>query len=282
MFRASIALLASLPALAQIQQLQESPAASVSQNLGLTRIEIHYHRPAVKGRAIWGELVPYGQPWRAGANDATTLAVSTDVKIAGQPVPKGTYALFVLPRKDRWTVILNKVAKQWGAYFHKPEADLLRFEVDPQAGPHQERLAYAIDVRELDTAVVSLAWEKVRIAFPVTADVEGLYQAHLKEELARAEGNPEKQAAGSVYLVAAKHHIQGGRFKEAEPLLAKATMLHETFWTCEWTARLLQKQGKLAEALPLLARAKQLATGKAPKEYVAGLDALSAEWTRSK
>jgi hypothetical protein len=204
------------------------------------------------------------------------------VKVAGQPVPKGTYALFVLPRKERWTVILNKVAKQWGAYFHKPEADLLRFEVDPQPGPHQERLVYAIDVRDRDTAIISLAWEKLRIAFPVTADVEGVYQAHLKEELAKAEVNPDKKAAGAAFFVAGKYHIEGGRLEEGEALLAKATARGETFRTCEWTARLKQKQGKLAEALPLLARARELAAGIAPKEYLAGLDALKAEWTQGR
>lgn len=279
MHRAAFALLSVLPAMAQVQQLWESPAASVSQNLGLTRIDLAYHRPAVKARTIWGGLVPYGQVWRTGANDATTLTFTTDVKVAGKAVPKGTYALFILPQKDKWTLILNQDAKQWGAFFHKPDRDLLRFDVTPEPATHQERLAFSLDLQDQNTAVVGLHWEKLRIAFPITAEVEAIYQAHLKEELAKAEASPDKKAAWATYFLAAKYHINGGRLAEAEPLLAKATALDENFWAVEWKARLLQKQGRTREAIPLLDRAKALAAGKAPKEYLAGLDTLKSEWT---
>lgn len=282
MHRAAIALIFALPVVAQVQQLWESPAASVSQNLGLTRIDLSYYRPAVKGRVIWGKLVPFGQVWRAGANDATTLTFSTDVRVAGKPISKGTYAVFIFPQKDRWTVILNKDAKQWGAYSHKPERDELSFEVTPEPAAHQERLAFSIDVKDRDTALVGLHWEKVRISFPVTAEVEAIYQAYLKEEVAKADANPDKKAAWAAYFLAAKYHINGDRLTEAEPLLAKATALNENFWAVEWKARLLQKQGKVKEALPLLDRAKELATGKAPKEYLEGLDTLKSEWNKAK
>ena len=282
MRRAAIALLFAFPAMAQVQQLWESPAAAVSQNLGLTRIDLSYHRPAVKGRVIWGQLVPFDQVWRAGANDATSLTFSTDVRVAGKPVSKGTYALFILPQKDRWTVILNKDAKQWGAFFHKPEQDVLRFELTPEPTTHQERLAFSIDVKDRDTALVSLHWEKLRISFPITAEVEAIYQAYLKEEVAKADVNPDKKAAWSAYFLAAKYYINGDRLTEAEPLLAKATALNENFWAVEWKARLLQKQGKVKEALPLLDRAQELAAGKAPKEYIQGLDTLKSEWTKAK
>ena len=282
MRRAAIALLFAFPVMAQVQQLWESPAAAVSQNLGLTRIDLSYHRPAVKGRVIWGQLVPFGQVWRAGANDATSLTFSTDVRVAGKPVSKGTYALFVLPQKDRWTVILNKDAKQWGAFFHKPEQDVVRFELTPEPTTHQERLAFSIDVKDRDTALVSLHWEKLRISFPITAEVEAIYQAYLKEEVAKADVNPDKKAAWSAYFLAAKYYINGDRLTEAEPLLAKATALNENFWAVEWKARLLQKQGKVKEALPLLDRAQELAAGKAPKEYIQGLDTLKSEWTKAK
>lgn len=271
--------LAAVPALAQVQQLFESPAATVSQNLGLTRIDLTYHRPAVKGRAVWGGLVPFGQVWRAGANDATTLAFNTDVTVAGQPVAKGTYALFMIPGKEAWTVVLNRQSKQWGAYFHKADQDALRFEVKPAAGPHQEWLAYTLDLQDRTTVQVALAWEKLRIAFPVAADVDGLYRAHLTEELAKAESKAPKDAWG-VYFQAGKYHLNGGRAGEAAPLLEKAHALVENFWTCEWLARLRHAQGRAAEALPLLDRAKALAAGKAPKEYVEGLDVLKAGWIR--
>lgn len=270
---------AAAPAVAQVQQLFESPAATVSQSLGLTRIDVSYHRPAVKGRAIWGALVPFGEVWRAGANDATTIAFSTEVKVAGKPVPKGTYALFMIPGKETWTVILNADAKLWGAYGHKPEQDVLRFEVRPEPAPHQEWLTYGLDLQGRTTARLTLGWEKLRVGFPIEADVDGLYRAHLKEELAKAETKAPKEA-WPVYFQAGKYHLNGGRVAEAAPLLEKAHALVQNFWTCEWAARLRQAQGRTAEALPLLARAKELATGKAPKAYVDGLDTLRAEWTR--
>ncbi len=274
---AALLALATLPALAQVQQLWESPAASVSQNLGLTRVEIDYHRPGVKGREIWGRLVPYGQVWRAGANDATTLSFSSDVRVAGRPVPKGTYALFVLPQKERWTLILSKEPKQWGAFSYKADQDLLRLDLVPQAVPHQEWLNFGLELKGRATLEASLSWEKLRVSFPIEADVDGVYQAYLREELARAESKPP-QEAWSTFFVAGKYHLNGGRVAEAAPLLERALALKETFWTVEWKARLLQKQGRTAEALPLLERAKALAEGKAPKEYVAGLEDLRREW----
>lgn len=282
MRRAALALLTPLTAMAQVQQLWDSPAASVSQNLGLTRVEVTYHRPAVKGRTIWGDLVPFGQVWRAGANDATTIFFGSDVKVAGNPVPKGTYALFLQPGKERWTVILNKDSAQWGAYFYKADRDQLRFEVTPRSAPHQERLAYSLDLADRDTALVSFRWEKLEVSFPVTAEVDQLYLAHLKEELAKAERNPDRKTASYAYFLAGKYHFNLGHLAEAEPLLAQADKLHESFSTQEWTARLRQKQGRLPEALALLAKAKAMATGKAPKEYLAGLDVLRAEWTQAK
>ena len=109
-------LLAAAPALAQLDLPRPSPKATVSQTVGLTDITITYCRPGVKGRVIWGGLVPYDQVWRTGANEATTITFSDEVTIEGTKLPAGTYGLFTIPGKDEWTVIFNKGAKQWGAY----------------------------------------------------------------------------------------------------------------------------------------------------------------------
>ncbi|HSM52087.1 MAG TPA: DUF2911 domain-containing protein, partial [Thermoanaerobaculia bacterium] len=129
---ALVALGGASAALAQLELPRASPKATVMQQVGLTDVTIAYARPGVKGRTIWGDLVPYGQVWRTGANEATTITFSTDVKVAGTAVPAGTYGLFTLPGEKEWTVILNKAAKQWGAYEYKPEEDLLRIPVQPQ------------------------------------------------------------------------------------------------------------------------------------------------------
>jgi len=119
---------------------QVSPWASVSQTIGTTRITLEYHRPAVRGRKIWGSLVPYGQVWRAGANDATTIRFADAVKIHGHEVKAGTYALFMIPRLEGWTVILNRRAKQWGAFEYDPRLDVLRLEVTPRTASNTEWL----------------------------------------------------------------------------------------------------------------------------------------------
>lgn len=149
------------------KQPQASPAASVSQRVGLTNVEIRYHRPAVKGRAIWGGLVPYDAVWRAGANNATTISFENAVKVAGKDVPAGTYSFFAVPTAKSWTLVLNKTAEQWGAYKYAQAEDLLRFEVQPTEAPMQEWLRYTIEPTGSSSAQVRLAWEKLAVEFSV-------------------------------------------------------------------------------------------------------------------
>ena len=119
------------PAPVRLTPLRVSPACSVSQELGISKIEVTFARPAVKGRKIWGDVVPYGKVWRAGANSATVFTFSHAVKVAGRDLPAGSYGFFVIPNEKSWTLILNRKAKQWGAYEYKAEEDVLRWDVTP-------------------------------------------------------------------------------------------------------------------------------------------------------
>lgn len=269
------------PLAAQTRQVWPSPAASVSLDLGLTQVEVKYHSPAVKGRTIWGGLVPYGEVWRTGANEATTFRVSTAVTVAGHPVPAGTYAFFAIPGKDRWTLILNKEADQWGAFFYKADQDLLRFDVKPEAAPMQERLTYTFDLHGLGDADLVLRWEKLAVRFPIHADVDGIYQAYLADQVKQADASKDPKRMGA-YLTDAKYWItRGERLDEAEASLDKAAAIRDSFWTREWRGRLLQKRGHLKEALAEVDKAIALAPAQgAPKEYVDGLRALKAEWSK--
>jgi hypothetical protein len=280
----AVLLTAARAAHAEPKQLWESPAATVTQTLGITDVTIKYHRPGVKGREIWGKLVPFGQVWRAGANEATTISFSTPVKIAGRDVPAGTYGLFVLPASaQKWTIILSKNPDQWGAYFYKAEQDLLRVDVTPTPAPAREWLAYELEPTSRTTLTAALHWERLRAAFPIEIDVDRLYQAHLAEEIGKADaGNDVKQKYVANFLAAKYWITRGEKLDDAAKLLDKAERAQPSFWVYEWRARLLQKQGRVKDALPLLDKAKEAATGKAPKEYVAGLDALRAEWTSVK
>ena len=114
------------------QNATPSPAQTATGKAGNSTVTINYGSPSVKGRKIWGDLVPYGKVWRTGANDATTIEFSADVKIEGQALPKGKYALFTIPEANEWTIIFNKNAKQWGAYSYKQDEDVLRVKVKSQ------------------------------------------------------------------------------------------------------------------------------------------------------
>lgn len=131
---------------------------------GGAAVVVEYGRPKVGGRAIWGELVPYGKVWRAGADEATTVRFDRDVLVEGKPLAAGTYALFTIPTEARWTVIFNRTAQQWGAYDYKEADDVLRVEVTPRAHEHVEELDFAI----ADDAIL-LRWEKLEVPIAVRA-----------------------------------------------------------------------------------------------------------------
>ena len=146
-----------------------SPFAKVVQTVGLTDITVDYSSPGVKGRKIWGAVVPTDQMWRAGANQATKITFSRDVTFAGKSVPAGTYAFFVIPTKSAWTVILSKRFDQAGTgRDYKQADDLLRVQVQPKAAPFRERLAYLVTNFTDDKASLDLEWEKVRLSIPIT------------------------------------------------------------------------------------------------------------------
>jgi len=149
-----------------------SPKAAVVQTVGFTDVRIDYSRPGVKGREIWGGLVPYGKVWRAGANEATTISFSTDVKINGKTLKAGKYGFFTIPTKDKWTIIFNKIADQWGAFEYNEAEDVLRVDVTPEKGGSQEWLAYTISKTSENTAVVRLEWEKLKVPFTVEVSIQ--------------------------------------------------------------------------------------------------------------
>jgi len=173
-----------LPTLAVGQQLElprPSPSSKVTQTVGLTDISVEYSSPAVRGRVIWGRVVPYGELWRAGANAATKVTFSKDVSLGASAIPAGSYSLFVIPNKEgAWTVILNKDFNQAGTDSYKRELDLLRVEIRPETILSRERLAYLIIDFANDAATLALEWEKVRLSIPLKIDTDKQVTANLK------------------------------------------------------------------------------------------------------
>ena len=154
------------------EKVRISPKAMVQQTVGFTDVSIEYSRPGVKGREIWGGLVPYHVVWRAGANEATKITFSTDVKINGKKLKAGNYGFFTIPTKDNWTLIFNKVADQWGAFEYNEAEDALRIEVTPEEGDLQEWLTYTITKTLDKAATIKLEWEKLKIPFMVEVEIK--------------------------------------------------------------------------------------------------------------
>ena len=146
---------------------RQSQHALVTQRIGITDITINYHRPLANGRQIWGKLVPYGQVWRAGANENTTITFTDPVTIEGQTLDKGTYGLHMIPGENEWTVIFSKDSTAWGSFTYKQDEDALRVTVKPQAAEMHDALAYDFDDVKADSAVVTMRWDKVAVPFKV-------------------------------------------------------------------------------------------------------------------
>ncbi len=178
-----------------------SPACTLKQRVGLTDITVDYSRPSMKGRVIFGGLEPWGETWRAGANGATKVTFSTPVKLNGTAVPAGTYGLFALLGQDEWTIILNKVPNQWGAYQYDPKDDVARIKAAPVALADAVE-SFTIEFNDLrdESATLSLAWEKTRV--PLKLEVEVADTVVPQIEAAMASADPKKpyvQAAMFYY-----------------------------------------------------------------------------------
>jgi len=161
----------------------QSQHAVVTQCIGLTDITINYHRPLVNGRQVWGKLVPYGQVWRAGANENTTITFTDPVTIEGQALDKGAYGLHMIPGESQWTVIFSKMSTAWGSFSYKQDEDALRVTVKSQPAEFHDALTYDFDDVKPDSAVVTLSWEKIAVPFKVAVNVSDVVEASLHHQM---------------------------------------------------------------------------------------------------
>ncbi|HKN34121.1 MAG TPA: DUF2911 domain-containing protein [Terriglobales bacterium] len=162
---------------------RSSQHALISQRVGITDITINYHRPLVNGRKVWGGLVPYGQVWRAGANENTTITFTDPVTIEGKPLDKGSYGLHMIPGESEWTVIFSKNSTSWGSFTYNQAEDALRVTVKPQATDLHEALTYDFAQVKPDSSVVTLAWERIAVPFTVGVNTKELVAENLHRQL---------------------------------------------------------------------------------------------------
>ncbi|HZS97318.1 MAG TPA: DUF2911 domain-containing protein [Terriglobales bacterium] len=252
-------LLAASASFAQSTQLnipRDSQRASVTQRVGITDITVNYHRPLVKGRTIWGKVVPYGQVWRAGANENTTITFTDPVTIEGKTLEKGTYGLHMIPNQDQWTVIFSKVNTAWGSFTYKEAEDALRVNVKPQSAEMEEALAYEIDQPTENSAIITMRWEKVSVPFKVGVDVNNIVDASLKAQM---RGLPQYTWDGwddaANYLLAHKVNLD-----EALDFSNRSIGSEPRYENYNTKSQILEAMGKKDEAKVAHDKAIEIAT----------------------
>jgi Protein of unknown function (DUF2911) len=271
--------LLSVVALAQQPQAQPQPqpmrlplvsqGASVKQTIGLNDVTITYSRPGVKGRKIWGGLVPYSSVWRTGANAATTIQFTEDVLVEGQPLAAGTYSLHTIPGEKEWTVIFNKEANQWGSYSYDAAKDAVRVKVTPMAGPPQEWMQFRFEDPSINSARVVLAWENLQVPFTIknATDTNTKVVGMLRDSVAKAK--PDEWQA---YYRAGNYLVQNKiSMDDAAAWLDRAIAISPTPQTYYAKARWFDASGRTKEAIAELDKA--LAAAK-PDSNAALLDEI--------
>jgi len=236
---------------AEMELPRPSPFAKVVQDVGLTTITVDYSSPGVKGRKIWGGLVPYDKMWRTGANRATKITFSRDVMFAGKPVPAGSYALFTIPTSGDWTVILSKRPEQPGtAQNYKAEEDLLRVHLRPKAASFRERMTFLFSDSTDDKTSLDLEWEKLRLSIPITADTGRQTLASITAVL---DDTWRNYANAARYMLETQKDYDTG-LKYVEQSIA----LKEDWFNLWIKAELLAAKGSYKDAYPLAEKAYTL------------------------
>jgi tetratricopeptide (TPR) repeat protein len=234
---------------------QPSPEASVSQTVGVTKMEIQYHRPAVNKRKVWGELVPMGEVWRAGANENTTISFSTPVTVEGQKVAAGTYGVHMIPGDKQWTVALSNVSSAWGSFSYDAKEDALRVTVEPRKTPFEERLEYTFEDPTTDSVTVLLRWEEVAVPIRIAVDTPALAVESIRSQmrgLPRFSWQGWNQAA--AYCLANNVNLT-----EAIQWVDRSISMNENFTNLRTKAGLVEKSGDAKLAEDLRAKALQVA-----------------------
>jgi predicted negative regulator of RcsB-dependent stress response len=235
---------------------EASPAATISQRVGLTDITITYHRPAVNKRPVWGTLVPYGHVWRAGANENTVIAFSSEVSIGGQKIPAGSYGLHLIPTDKDWTLILNRESHAWGSFFYDEKDDVARLPVTPKPADFQERLGYTFDDPSDAGVTAVLRWEKIAVPIAIAVDTPAVVAASLRTQLRGLQGF-SWQAFAQAATWCARHDVN---LEEAQVWAERAKTLNENFTTLRARALVAEKRGDAAMATTLRDKSLTMAT----------------------
>ncbi|MDB5129663.1 DUF2911 domain-containing protein [Mucilaginibacter sp.] len=252
---------------------EASSTQTIIQDFGLGKVTVTYSRPNVKGRKIFGGINPYGQVWRTGANAATTITFSENVLVEGNKVPAGTYSLFSIPEQNSWTIILNKTAKQWGAYSYKQADDLLRFTVKPVT-VKEKRETFTMQFANSTTKTTDLyiVWDHTAVPMHLQTDDDAQITANIDKLM---QGDIKKRP----YFNAIQYYYENDKdLKKAMVWVSEAEKLEPNApWYKLWKARIQLKMGNKAAAITTAQQGIKLAKASDDDEYVRLNEAVIAQ-----
>jgi hypothetical protein len=261
---------------AAVEYPRVSTKATVTQVVGVTDVTINYCRPSVRGRAIWGSLVPFDKVWRTGANEATTITFGDEITVGDAKLPAGTYGLFTIPGREEWTIVFNKGAKQWGAFNYNAADDVLRVKVKPQANSFTELMTFAFTSVGATSAEVTLTWEKLRVAFTLKVDTVGKLLPQARAAVAEAKPD-DLRTPLSAAIFCLDNNVN---LDEAGTWIEKSLAVKETPYGVVAKARLLAAKGQKTEAIATAKRGIASAKAADPNSDTAWIEALIAEWAK--
>lgn len=245
----------------QLKTPAASPTTTVKQDFGLSSVELIYSRPGVKGRTIFGGLVPWGNIWRTGANAATRIKFNDDVTIGGKALKAGEYALYTVPNKDKWEIVINKGSENWGTDY-KQEDDILRVTATPtKLNDKVESFTMQFENVKPSSMDLALLWENTAVRVPITTDIDKKVMAQIENAMFK-DNRP--------YYAAAVYYMDTNRdVNQAAEWLDKATQQNpNAYWIWHQKANALAKLGKKAEAKAAAEKSMQLATEQKNNDYV--------------
>ncbi len=269
-----------VPALAHAELVlpRPSPKANLVQQIGITDLTVSYSRPGVKGRAIWGALVPYDQPWRTGANEATTFTTTDPITVDGKALPAGTYSFFTIPTAGEWTVIFSRQQGQWGAYEYDPKEDAARVTLKPTTADPVEWMQFTFDDMTANSANLTLRWEKLKVVVPIAVDVTSLSLARARTEIGTAKPDDWR----TPYRAAQYSFDNAVALDEGAKWLDQSIAIEPAYSNLNLKARWLAKDGDTKGAIATGNKAIEInKKAKTPADS-ASLEKLVAEWSGGK
>ncbi len=271
---------AAAPLSAAFEPPQVSPNATVTQRIGVTEMSVSYSRPGVKGRVIWGGLVPYDKPWRTGANRATTFTAADDVTVEGQKLAAGSYSVVTIPGKESWVVAFNRDPDLWFRTQYDEKKDALRVTVKPVTLAEAVE-TFTIVFRDVtaDSASLDFIWEKLRVPVAMKVDTRGLIAAKGRSAVADAKADDWETplAVGRTFF-----NEKVGNPGEALTLAEKSISIRKGYANVSLKARILAADGKTAEAVKAGEEALALAKASPDKPNTEGFEKALAEWKAKK